>query len=308
MNQQTRYTLSRAQKLIRQGRTNEARRLLQTLSHPIATRWLTQLDARQQKTRPRRRIWLTIAVVCLALVVAGGGAMLFSVSQTGQEPVVLPTRVVMEPLASLTPLPTRTAIDTPTPTRTATVTPSASATITNTPRSSATPLPSLTASPSPSATPTTTATRPPARGTATTAATSAFQVIDITPLPTVPPGNEEHAQHAFRLVFGMRQIRDLTVDTERVHLGFVLDMSSTQSARNDVNQSLIRVVCNLRREGFTTQSYEFTGYRVQDTFQGKSYQSVATVLLLPETIASLDCRNQQAINLQGIAYIFIVNL
>jgi hypothetical protein len=272
------------------------------VSHPTAKKWLNQLDKQQKTTRPRRT-WLMAAGLFSVLLITVTG-LLFYRSLSEPESAALPTRAVMQPLASLTPLPIGTATSTPTLTATVTHTPSASATITSTPRPSATPLPSITASPQPSTTPTNTPA--PTRRPATATESSALQVISVTALPTVPPGNEEHVQHAFRLVFGMRQIRDLTVTADRVQLGFVLDMTSRQTALDDINRKLVSVTCNLRREGFVTHRHEFTAYARQDTYNGTDYRTAARVVLLPETVTSLDCRQQQRIRLEQIAFEYTV--
>lgn len=71
----------------------------------------------------------------------------------------------------------------------------------------------------------------------------------------------------------------------------------------------VLLVCNLRKNGFTTQTFQFSADApVTDSFGNKVYVEAVEMILAPETAARINCDNPKGVVLEDIAERYTVNL
>ncbi len=258
-----------AKELVQLGRLEQARTLLTTIDEPRARSWIAAIDEELYdqaqetvNTSPFRRnralvytlgtlVFLTLT---FSLIVIGSEV----VSILREEPEMLPTLADVSVIAFQPTIATEAATEmTATNTRMPSVTPTLQ--FTNTPIATATP--TNTRIPTETLTPTTTNTP------------TLDELADITV--------------ANRPDSAWRRYEIVAVNSEVIHIDWLLTDLPLSAAREDARVSPVEITCALREAGFRTQTYQLRGLlTVIDTNTGERITGEGVQAVLPPQVHS----------------------
>jgi len=306
-----RQLMQQAQQLIKSGKYDEARSILEridaVIDNPTVKKWLAKLDQiapkyvfddlefpEVSKSKPQKRHgiawWVAVLlfgscglIIVLAFIAQGLGITPSPEERNATQTVAASTQIAAQSFATMTATlftPTMTISPSATPTITDTVPPSATATITNTVRP--TDIPTITPSP------TITNTAIPTNTLAPTATASLDQIVN------------EITTH---VVVG--DVLDITISEFVPSLNIEYEMAETFSGY-DVDfteHEMARLTCALRESG------RFDGWRyglnamigLIDAFGNESTGYGVSAFLLPEQVQAINCADPYVVRLSVIA-------